>query len=86
MSKATKSAWASLTAGLLFLFTAARDIWAPGLLSVSSRHPDRIDVTLDFVVAILCLGLACRDFMRMRAQSQQNNSISRLPGSPDNRP
>ncbi|HEY4086499.1 MAG TPA: hypothetical protein VGM43_11210 [Bryobacteraceae bacterium] len=66
MSKASKSAWASLTAGLLFLFSAARDIWAPGFLSISSRHPSRTDLTLDFVVAILCLGVACRDLMRMR--------------------
>jgi hypothetical protein len=67
MSKAGKSAWRSLIVGLIFLFSAARDIWAPGFLSISSRHPSRIDVTLGFIVAILLLGVACRDFMRMRA-------------------
>jgi hypothetical protein len=49
------------------LFSAARDIWAPGFLSMSSRYPGRIEVTIGFVAAILCLAPACRDFMRRRA-------------------
>lgn len=66
MSKASKSAWASVTAGLLFLFTVARDIWAPGFLSISSRHPSHSDVTLSAVTGVLFLVSACRGLMRMR--------------------
>jgi hypothetical protein len=49
------------------LFSAARDIWAPGFLSISSRHPGEIDVTMRFVAAIIFLGVACRGFMHARA-------------------
>ncbi|HVV46473.1 MAG TPA: hypothetical protein VHC72_14770 [Bryobacteraceae bacterium] len=66
-SSSKRTAWAYLAAGLLMLFSAARDIWAPGFLSISSRHPSRIDVSFGFVAAIFFLGVACRGFMRMRA-------------------
>jgi hypothetical protein len=67
MSRARKNAWAYLLAGFLMLFSAARDIWAPGFFSISSRHPSQADITLGFIAAMLFLGGACRGFMRMRA-------------------
>jgi len=69
MAKARQAAWLYLSAGLLMLFAAARDVWAPGFLSISSRHPSRADVTLGLVAAILFLAMACRGFMRMRASA-----------------
>ena len=67
MPKARQAAWLYLAAGLLMLFSAARDVWAPGFLSISSRHSGRADVTLGAVAGILFLATACRGFMRMRA-------------------
>jgi len=49
------------------LFSAARDVWAPGFLSISSRHSGRADMTLGAVAGILFLATAGRGFMRTRA-------------------
>jgi len=66
-SSSKKTVWCYLAAGLLMLFSASRDVLAPGFLSISRRQPSQADVTLGFVCAILFLGVACRGFMRMRA-------------------
>lgn len=55
-----------MAAALLMLFSAARDVWTPGLLSISGRPSSGADVTLRAVAAVLFLGVACRGFMRMR--------------------
>jgi hypothetical protein len=63
MATGRKTAWWNLAIGLIFLFTAARNQWAPGLLSINGRHHD---ILLPVVCAALFLTAACLNFMRMR--------------------
>lgn len=63
MEKARKTAWVNLVVGLLFLFTALRDKWAPGFLSISG--PNHAHVWMNAACAAIFLGSGCWNFMRM---------------------
>jgi len=83
--------WALLTAGVTLLWIALRHFDRLGLLDVyhlpeyRGIHAHRATgFYLPFITGLLSLIAAAVLFLG--AQSQQNNSISRLPGSPDNRP
>jgi len=70
MSKSTKvTPWLNLAAGLLWLLSVARDIWMPGVLSISGNRHGGDYALLQLATAVLLLFAACRGFMRMRCDS-----------------